>query len=347
MPDPNKTVFISYRRSVSRFIARSIFMDLKANNFDVFMDVETIDSGEFDKIILSQIGARAHFVLVLATGSLERLNEEDDWLRREIETAMDMRRNIIPVMVDDFNFTGTETYLTGKLAELPRFNGLRLYFDYFEAAMDRLRNRYLKQPMDGRIVPTSEKEKAAAEHKIEQSVGFGGGTSQLLLNAEIYIARGLTKERRGNLDAAISDYTKAIAHDPDYPDVFFHRAKARLKLGDLEGAMADYTETVERNPHNSNAFVDRGEVHFAMGEADDALVDFRKANNLTPGDPPVLAALAVCNHVMEHTKEARRLWSLVTAVDPNYQDTAFLRQKLGWTDALITAAEGLMAGVKA
>ena len=342
MTDPNKTVFISYRRSVSRFIARSIFMDLKANGYDVFMDVETIDSGEFDKIILSQIGARAHFVLVLATGSLERLNEQDDWLRREIETAMDMQRNIVPVMVDDFNFTETEQYLTGKLGELPRFNGLRLYFDYFEAAMEKLRNRYLKQPMDGRIVPTPEKDKAVIEQKI--GLTASGATSQLLLNAEIYIARGLTKERRGNVEAAISDYTKAIAHDPDYPDVFFHRAKARLKQGDLEGALADYTETVERNQHNSNAFVDRGEVLFAMGQPDDALVDFRKANNLKPGDPPVLAALAVCNYRMEHEKEARRLWELVKAVDASYQDTAFLREKLGWTDSLVEAAEGLMAG---
>ncbi len=157
----------------------------------------------------------------------------------------------------------------------------------------------------------------------------------------------MTKERRGNLEAAISDYTKAIAHDPDYPDVFYHRAKARLKQGDLEGALADYTETVERNQHNSNAFVDRGEVYFALGRYDDALVDLRKANNLKPGDPPVLAALAVCNYMMEHHKEARRLWELVRAFDSNYQDTDWLRQKLGWTDSLIEAAKGLMAGVGA
>ncbi len=345
MADPNKTIFISYRRSVSRFIARSIFMDLKANNYDVFMDVETIDSGEFDKIILSQIAARAHFVLVLATGTLERVNEADDWLRREIETAMDLHRNIVPVMVDDFNFNGMEQYLTGKLTELPRFNGLRLYFDYFEAAMDKLRNRYLKQPIDGKIVPTPKQDEPIVEQKI--ALTASGATSQLLLNAEIYIARGLTKERRGNLEDAVSDYTKAIAHDPDYPDVFYHRAKARLKQNDLEGALADFSETVERNPHNSNAFVDRGEVHFALGRPDDALVDFRKANNLKPGDPPVLAALAVCNHAMEHPKEARRLWGLVCAFDSNYQDPEWLRKKLGWTDSLIEAAKELMAGVGA
>ena len=101
------------------------------------------------------------------------------------------------------------------------------------------------------------------------------------------------------------------------------------------------------NPHNSDAFIDRGEVHFALGQYDDALVDFRKANNLKPGDPPVLAALAVSNHAMEHAKEARRLWQLVCAFDSNYQDPEWLRKKLGWTDSLIEAAKALMAGVRA
>jgi len=110
----------------------------------------------------------------------------------------------------------------------------------------------------------------------------------------------------------------------------------------MDGAMSDFTEAVERNPHDSNAFVDRGEVYFALGQYDEALVDFRKANNLKPGDPPVLAALAVCNYMMEHTKEATRLWRLVMAVDPSYQDPEFLRRKLGWTDPLIEAAEGVI-----
>jgi hypothetical protein len=68
-------------------------MDLRANGYDVFMDVESIDSGTFDTMILNQIAARAHFVLILTPGSIERCVENGDWLRREIETAMDLGRN--------------------------------------------------------------------------------------------------------------------------------------------------------------------------------------------------------------------------------------------------------------
>jgi hypothetical protein len=38
MSDTEKTVFISYRRDVASFIARAIFMDLRMNGYDVFMD---------------------------------------------------------------------------------------------------------------------------------------------------------------------------------------------------------------------------------------------------------------------------------------------------------------------
>ncbi len=46
----DNTIFISYRRSVSEFVARAVFQDLRAHGFNVFMDVESIDAGEFGKI---------------------------------------------------------------------------------------------------------------------------------------------------------------------------------------------------------------------------------------------------------------------------------------------------------
>ncbi len=129
------------------------------------MDVESIDSGTFDTIILNQIEARAHFLLILTPGTLERCSEADDWLRREIEYAIDKRRNIVPLLVNDFTFKGIEQYLTGKLADLPRFNGITIPPDYFDAAMEKLRSRFLKQ-IDGIIAPTPASDQVIVEQKI-------------------------------------------------------------------------------------------------------------------------------------------------------------------------------------
>src|SRR5262249_46947926 len=95
--DPNKTIFISYRRAVSSFHARAIFERLNRSRYDGFMDVENINSGTFDTIILNQIAARVHFLVVLTPGTLERCSESGDWLRREIEHALDLKRNIVPI----------------------------------------------------------------------------------------------------------------------------------------------------------------------------------------------------------------------------------------------------------
>src|SRR5215510_15680856 len=142
MAAPLPTVFLSYRRNVSSFIARAVFQDLCQHGYDVFMDVESIDSGQFDTIILAQIAARTHFLVILTHGTLEGCQEPHDWLRREIEYAMELGRNIVPILVNDFRFDDrVQTYLTGKLRALPRYNGLTLPHDYFDVAMERLRSR--------------------------------------------------------------------------------------------------------------------------------------------------------------------------------------------------------------
>jgi acyl carrier protein len=170
--DANNTVFISYRRKASWSIARAIFMDLREHGYDVFMDVESIDSGTFDTIILNQIAARAHFLVILASNTLERCIEPGDWLRREIEHAIDLNRNIVPVLVENFQFDDkTRRYLTGKLEKLPRFNALTVPHEYFDAAMEKLRTRFLKQPVQGPIVSAPEKDQAAVMRKITEVIG--------------------------------------------------------------------------------------------------------------------------------------------------------------------------------
>jgi hypothetical protein len=99
-----KSVFISYRRALGEHFARSIFQDLKMNGWDVLLDVNTIDSGDFDRIILNQIGARAHFILLISQGSLERCTDSSDWVLREVREAIQLERNIVPVIEEGADF---------------------------------------------------------------------------------------------------------------------------------------------------------------------------------------------------------------------------------------------------
>jgi TIR domain len=170
-----KTVFISYRRHDAGW-ANAVFMDLTHHGYDVFIDYEGIGSGNFETAILENIRARAHFLVLLTRTALERSSDPKDWMRREIEAALDSQRNIVPVMLEGFKF-GAGDQLTGRLAALQQYNGLTVPEGYLRQAMEKLRNQFLSVPVDAVLHPASasaqriakeQKDKAAAVLEDEQ-----------------------------------------------------------------------------------------------------------------------------------------------------------------------------------
>ena len=66
-----KTVFISYRRTNVPW-ALAISQYLTHNGYDVFVDYTGVASGDFESVILENIRARAHFLVLLTPSALER-----------------------------------------------------------------------------------------------------------------------------------------------------------------------------------------------------------------------------------------------------------------------------------
>ena len=165
-----KTVFISYRRDKSKHLARSIYLDLTHHGWDVFLDVTTIDSGDFDQIILNQIGARADFVLLISPGSMKRCVNAGDWLLREIEEAVRLDRNIVPIIELGVDFDHETSFLPDDLRAIVRKkNGLPLHDFYFELGMDALRTRFLKSPEYVKIKAAPATDHAKIQRLVEEA----------------------------------------------------------------------------------------------------------------------------------------------------------------------------------
>lgn len=161
-----KTVFISYRRTNLPW-ALAIYQNLTSRGYDVFFDYQSINSGDFEQIILANIRARAHFIVLLTPTTLERCQNPRDWLRREIETAIIEKRNIVPLFLEGFDFKNPtiSSYLTNTLAKLPSYNGLNVPADYFDEAMTRLQTRFLYVPLDAVLHPLSERVNIAVQNQ--------------------------------------------------------------------------------------------------------------------------------------------------------------------------------------
>src|SRR4051794_1916224 len=149
-----KTVFISYRRTNIPW-ALAIFQNLTQHGYDVFFDFNGLGSGDFERVILGNLTARAHFLVLLTPSALDSCSDQADWLRREIEAALSNKRNIVPLMLEGFDF-GTPKItekLTGPLTLLKHYNGLTIPPEYFLQSMERLRNTFLNVPLTAVLHP--------------------------------------------------------------------------------------------------------------------------------------------------------------------------------------------------
>ena len=274
-----KTVFISYRRTNIPW-ALAIFQNLTQYGYDVFFDYNGIASGDFEGVILGNITARAHFLVLLTPSALEHCGEPADWLRREIETALGSRRNIVPLMLEGFDFGSPKiaSQLTGKLATLKSYNGLSIPPEYFLEAMGRLREKFLNVPLAAVLHPASPSAQVAATEQ-KAAADSAPPVKEKELTAQQWFERGFDA---ADLDEKLRFYTEAIRLKPDYADAFNNRGNVHNRKGNIEGALKDYNEAIRFKPDYSLTFYNRGNTRCDMGDNEGALRDFNEAIRLKP-----------------------------------------------------------------
>lgn len=92
-------IFISYRRDGGNDKAQILKLYLENNGFRdrVFMDVHKLTYGAFGNHIKEAIESAPVFLVLLTPNALDRCVDEDDWVRKEIEYAVEKRKCIIPI----------------------------------------------------------------------------------------------------------------------------------------------------------------------------------------------------------------------------------------------------------
>ena len=128
-------IFISYRRDGGYAVARLLYERFHNAGLSVFLDLEELRAGPFNEKLYEAIDQSENFVLVLPAESLERCQHESDWLRLEVEYAIQKKKNIIPVMMSGFHFPEN---LPTSMQILPFFNGVQLSIEYFDASVHKI-----------------------------------------------------------------------------------------------------------------------------------------------------------------------------------------------------------------
>lgn len=148
---PVNSVFISYRRKTAGSVAANLrfILESKLGEHVPFRDIESILPGdEFRKTITEAIeGCRVFLLLIDPTWHTDRgrqrLEEVDDFLRFELETALARRPSlrIIPVLINGASAL-TPDELPAHLAGLIQLHAVQLgEGEHFKSSVERIIER--------------------------------------------------------------------------------------------------------------------------------------------------------------------------------------------------------------
>ena len=144
----NFDVFVSYRRSDGKDIARILNLAFKNAGYRCFLDYNDLEGGVFGKKLENAVLDAPVFVMVLTNDYFARCTQEGDWVRREIELALDNDKIIVPLNYDG-KVNCVPDYLDEKFKERVGCHNFATVYsnDAFEATFNDMLEKRIRKVM--------------------------------------------------------------------------------------------------------------------------------------------------------------------------------------------------------
>ena len=260
-------IFISYRRQETAWPAGRLY-DVLVEHFpaeQVFKDVDNIEPGEdFVERITAAVGScdvllaliGPQWLTITDENGQRRLDDPEDYVRLEIETALTRKIRVIPILVDDARMPRANE-LPATLAPLVRRNAVEINpitFDtkrLISTVHKTLAELKVSDTATGSASPTS----TPRPDRSSQQVA-GPEVEQLYDQA---LAAFWTEQ----WDKAVDLLGQVLNRQPDYADAarklelarrqqqlasHYAQASAAADAGDWEQAVAEYTMITDSDP---------------------------------------------------------------------------------------------------
>jgi tetratricopeptide (TPR) repeat protein len=157
---------------------------------------------------------------------------------------------------------------------------------------------------------------------------FRGGDS-----AEARLMMGVAHFRRGDYQAALPEFEKAVALNPGLPTVHSLHGRALMRMGRRDEALAAFRRELVKNPNDFDANVYVGLFLKDDGKLDEAHEYLKRAARLRSQSPAALYALGAVHLAAGRLEDAQKALEAVTSRMPDYRQahvllaTVYYRQK--------------------
>ena len=144
-----------------------------------------------------------------------------------------------------------------------------------------------------------------------------------------YHNRAAAYSKKGEVELAIKDYTKAIELYPDEPNTYYDRGNTYYEKGDYDRAIEDYTKAIELNPVFVSAYINRGNVYGNKNDYDSAIKDHTKAIELNPNSANAYNNRGVAYGEKDDAGCAIENYTKAIELNPNH-DIAYYNRGMVW-----------------
>jgi formylglycine-generating enzyme required for sulfatase activity len=153
MSDKIYDVFISYRRKGGFETAKHLNDLLSHDGYSVSFDIDTLREGDFDTALLARVEQCVDFILVVDEHCFDRtidksVAREQDWLRIELAYALELRKNIIPILLANASFPDG---LPDEIKAVSRKNGPTYSKEYFDTFYGKMKGMLHALPRYGNM----------------------------------------------------------------------------------------------------------------------------------------------------------------------------------------------------
>ncbi len=99
-------------------------------------------------------------------------------------------------------------------------------------------------------------------------------------NAKIYFNLGSAHVLKGEIDEAITSFTKAVEINPNFTSAYNNLGQSYRKIGRIDEAIRMYKKAIETDPNHAGAYYNLGIVYRGLGRDEESRAFFKKAHEL-------------------------------------------------------------------
>lgn len=90
------------------------------------------------------------------------------------------------------------------------------------------------------------------------------------------VSGGFTDDNIGKREEAANDFEQAQQHDPNDPDIFYHRAQLHFILSEFSAAATDYQKSIDLDTKFIFSHIQLGVTQYKMGSIASSMATFRR-----------------------------------------------------------------------